>query len=196
MHPVAFFPRKLGLSEKNYDVGDRELLVIKSALEEWQYLLEGAAHPILIFTDHKNIEYLRTAKLFRPRQVRWALFFHVLIFTLLTGWDPRILNLMPCPVCSRKLKPHLRLTLFFKLEMFFSYPNWFYVPDSSGISGNLFTPTYWSSGKRGTLLAWELNIRAPGSSYNHFTDLSRLSLGWSFRGSKNNRSSSKVLLVA
>lgn len=75
MHPVAFFPRKLGLSEKNYDIGDRRLLAIKSALEEWQYLLEGAAHPILIFTDHKNIEYLRTAKLFRPRQVRWALFF-------------------------------------------------------------------------------------------------------------------------
>lgn len=75
MHPVAFFSKKLGPSERNYDVGDRELLAIKSALEEWRYLLEGATHPILIFTDHKNLEYLRTAKRLRPRQARWALFF-------------------------------------------------------------------------------------------------------------------------
>ena len=75
LHPVAFFSRKLSTAEKNYDVGDRELLAIKSALEEWRYLLEGAAHPILIFTDHKNLEYLRSAKRLRPRQARWALFF-------------------------------------------------------------------------------------------------------------------------
>lgn len=37
--------------------------------------MEGAAHPILIYTDHKNLEYLRSAKRLKPRQVRWALFF-------------------------------------------------------------------------------------------------------------------------
>lgn len=41
--------------ENNYDVGDRELLAIKSALEEWRYLLEGAALLIMVFTDHKNL---------------------------------------------------------------------------------------------------------------------------------------------
>lgn len=75
LHPVAFFSRKMSPPERNYDVGDRELLAIKSALEEWRYLLEGAAHPIMIFTDHKNLEYLRTAKFLRPRQACWALFF-------------------------------------------------------------------------------------------------------------------------
>lgn len=74
LHPVAFFSKKLNSSEKKYDVEDRELLAIKAALEEWHYLL-GALHPILIFTDHKNLEYLRTAKRLRPRQARWALFF-------------------------------------------------------------------------------------------------------------------------
>lgn len=43
-------------------------------------MLEGASHPILIFTDHKNLEYLRTAKRLRPRQERWALFFSCFIF--------------------------------------------------------------------------------------------------------------------
>ncbi|XP_041430600.1 uncharacterized protein LOC121397614 [Xenopus laevis] len=75
LHPVAFFSHKMSRSECNYDVADRELLAIKLALEEWRYLLEGAKHPILIFTDHRNLEYLRSAKRLRPRQARWALFF-------------------------------------------------------------------------------------------------------------------------
>lgn len=48
LHPVAFFSRKLSPAERNYDVGDRELLAIRVALGEWRYLLEGAAHPILV----------------------------------------------------------------------------------------------------------------------------------------------------
>lgn len=35
LHPVALFSRKLSAAERNYDTGDRELLAIKSALEEW-----------------------------------------------------------------------------------------------------------------------------------------------------------------
>ena len=80
LHPVAFFSRKLSEPERNYGVGDRELLAIKAALEEWRYLLEGAAHPILIYTDHKNLEYLKSAKRLKPRQARWALFFTRFVF--------------------------------------------------------------------------------------------------------------------
>lgn len=75
LHLVVFFFYKLSPAERNYDVGDCELLAIKAALEEWRYPLEGTAHPILIFTDHKNLEFLRTAKNLRPHQAKWALFF-------------------------------------------------------------------------------------------------------------------------
>ncbi|KAL0154660.1 hypothetical protein M9458_048923, partial [Cirrhinus mrigala] len=75
MHPCAFFSRKLTPAERNYDVGNRELLAMKLALEEWRHWLEGAKHPFTILTDHKNLEYLRTAKRLNPRQARWALFF-------------------------------------------------------------------------------------------------------------------------
>uniref|UniRef100_A0A8C5R0W1 ribonuclease H n=1 Tax=Leptobrachium leishanense TaxID=445787 RepID=A0A8C5R0W1_9ANUR len=75
LHPVAFYSRRLTPAEKNYSIGEKELLAIKSALEEWRHLLEGAKHPVVVYTDHRNLEYLRTAKRLRPRQARWALFF-------------------------------------------------------------------------------------------------------------------------
>ncbi|KAK3517705.1 hypothetical protein QTP70_015707, partial [Hemibagrus guttatus] len=61
--------------EANYDVGNRELLEIKAALEEWRHWLEGARHPFQVLTDHRNLEYLCGAKRLNPRQARWALFF-------------------------------------------------------------------------------------------------------------------------
>ncbi len=44
-HPCAFFTMKLSPAERNYDIGNRELLAIKLALEEWWHWLEGAQHP-------------------------------------------------------------------------------------------------------------------------------------------------------
>uniref|UniRef100_A0A8C5M5M4 Gypsy retrotransposon integrase-like protein 1 n=1 Tax=Leptobrachium leishanense TaxID=445787 RepID=A0A8C5M5M4_9ANUR len=75
LHPIAFFSKKMSPAECNYDIGDKELLAIKQALEEWRHILEGCLHPITIYTDHKNLEYLKSAKRLRPRQARWALFF-------------------------------------------------------------------------------------------------------------------------
>ncbi|KAL0173822.1 hypothetical protein M9458_029790, partial [Cirrhinus mrigala] len=75
LHPCAYFSRKLSPAETNYDIGNRELLAIKLALEEWRHWLEGAAHSFHVFMDHKNLQYLRDAKLLCPHQARWALFF-------------------------------------------------------------------------------------------------------------------------
>lgn len=41
LHPCAFFSHKLSLTEINYDIGNRELLAVKLALEEWRHWLEG-----------------------------------------------------------------------------------------------------------------------------------------------------------
>ncbi|KAK3569643.1 hypothetical protein QTP86_002658 [Hemibagrus guttatus] len=66
VHPCAFFSWKLSPAESNYDVGNRELLSIKATLEEWRYCLEGAHHPFLVLTDHRNLEYLRNSKRLNP----------------------------------------------------------------------------------------------------------------------------------
>lgn len=81
--PCAFFSRKLSSAERNYDIGNWELLAVKLALEEWRHWLEGARLPFLVLTDHKNLQYLKEAKRLNPRQAKWALFltrFHFLIY--------------------------------------------------------------------------------------------------------------------
>ncbi|KAI2654269.1 Transposon Tf2-6 polyprotein [Labeo rohita] len=75
LFPCAYYSHKLTPAECNYDVGNRELLAIKLALEEWRHWLEGAKHPFTVLTDHRNLEYLRSAKMLNHRQARWALFF-------------------------------------------------------------------------------------------------------------------------
>ncbi len=49
LHPCAFYSRKLSPAEINYDIGNRELLAIKLALEVWRYWLDGEAQPFIVF---------------------------------------------------------------------------------------------------------------------------------------------------
>lgn len=63
-------------------MGNRELLAVVLALQEWRHWLEGAEHIFIIWTDHKNLEHLRIAKRLNPRQARWALFLERFRFTL------------------------------------------------------------------------------------------------------------------
>lgn len=35
LHPVAFYSKKLSPAERNYDIGNRELLAVNLALEVW-----------------------------------------------------------------------------------------------------------------------------------------------------------------
>lgn len=63
-------------------MGNRELLAVKMALEEWRHWLEGAELPFIVWTDPKNLEYLRTAKRLNSRQARWAMFFTRFNFTI------------------------------------------------------------------------------------------------------------------
>uniref|UniRef100_A0A8C7SC68 ribonuclease H n=1 Tax=Oncorhynchus mykiss TaxID=8022 RepID=A0A8C7SC68_ONCMY len=82
LRPCAFFSQKLSPAERNYDVGDRELLAVVRALKVWGHWLEGAQHPFLIWTDHRNLEYIRAARRLNPRQARWAMFFTRFRFTI------------------------------------------------------------------------------------------------------------------
>ncbi|KAK1803223.1 hypothetical protein P4O66_021227 [Electrophorus voltai] len=80
-------------ASENYDVGDSELLAVKIALKEWRHWLEGAKHPFLVWTDHKNLTYIQQAKRLNLRQARWGLFFARFDFTL--SYRPGTKNIKP-----------------------------------------------------------------------------------------------------
>jgi len=73
-HPVAFYSKSLSLVEQNYEIHDKEMLAIIHVLEEWRHFLEGACHPVEIWTDHKNLEYFMTAKKLNHHQAQWFLY--------------------------------------------------------------------------------------------------------------------------
>ncbi|KAK5877443.1 hypothetical protein CesoFtcFv8_024946 [Champsocephalus esox] len=75
---------------------------MKLALEEWRHWLEGAEQPFVVWTDHTNLEYIRSAKRLNSRQARWALFFTRFDFSL--SYRPGSKNIKP-DALSRQFQP-------------------------------------------------------------------------------------------
>ena len=71
-HPVAFYSKKFLPAEVNYDVHDKEMVVIVDCFKEWRHFLIGCPHKIMVYTDHKNLEYFNSTKVLNRRQARWA----------------------------------------------------------------------------------------------------------------------------
>ena len=57
----------VALTERNYEIHDKEMLAIIRALEEWRHFLEGTEHQFEIWTDHKNLEILHVRKKAEPK---------------------------------------------------------------------------------------------------------------------------------
>jgi hypothetical protein len=56
-HAVTFLSKVLNSVERHYEIHNTEMLAIIRGLEEWRHYLEGARHPVEIWTDHKNLKY-------------------------------------------------------------------------------------------------------------------------------------------
>ena len=66
--PVTFLSKSLNEMERNYEIHDKEILVIIRGLENWRHLLESAHFKFKIWTDHKNLEYFIKAQKLNHRQ--------------------------------------------------------------------------------------------------------------------------------
>ena len=59
---VVYISKSLNQAKKNYEIHDKEMLVIIQYLEAWRHFLEGAKDWFKIWTDHKSLEYLMKAQ--------------------------------------------------------------------------------------------------------------------------------------
>ena len=68
---MAYYSRKLKDPERNYDIHDKELLVIVDILRKWDTYCQTKGPKIMILVDYKNLEYWKTKKDLNLRQARW-----------------------------------------------------------------------------------------------------------------------------
>ena len=69
--PVVYYSRKMTAAKQNYDIHDKKLLTIISALQQWKVYAKSCSE-LTIFTDHKNLLKFTITKKFNRRQVRWS----------------------------------------------------------------------------------------------------------------------------
>ena len=72
--PVAYISKLLNEAKRNYEIHNKEMLVIIWYLEAWRYFLEGAKDQFEIWMDHKNLKYFMKAQKLNRRQARWSLY--------------------------------------------------------------------------------------------------------------------------
>ena len=62
--PVVFLSKSLNETERNYEIHNKEMMVVIRGLENWRHLLKGTRYKFEVWTDYKNLEYfLRVQKL-------------------------------------------------------------------------------------------------------------------------------------
>lgn len=79
---IAYLSKALSPAERNYEIYDREMLAVMTALNEWRHFLMGARQTFEIHSDHKNLEYFRQPQKLNARQARWVVTLQDYDFTL------------------------------------------------------------------------------------------------------------------
>jgi hypothetical protein len=87
LHSVTFFSKNLASIECNYEIYDKELLIIIRCFEQWRFELLFTKSSVFVkmLIDHKNLKYFMFIKQLNRRQSRWAQFlidFHFVIIYL------------------------------------------------------------------------------------------------------------------
>ena len=68
---VGYFSKALTSTERNYNIWDREFMSIIWGLRNWRHLLQGSPHPVIVKTDHANLQYYRHPQKINRRVARY-----------------------------------------------------------------------------------------------------------------------------
>ncbi len=71
---VTFFFKTLFSIECNYEIYDKEMLIIIKCFEQWRAKLQSVKNSINVLTNHKSLKYFMIIKKLNKRQARWAKF--------------------------------------------------------------------------------------------------------------------------
>lgn len=58
-YDVGYYSKALNETERNYDIWDREFMVVIFGLRNWRHLLAGSPYKVTVWTDHTNLQYYR-----------------------------------------------------------------------------------------------------------------------------------------
>ena len=72
--PVAFISKLLSDTEQNYEIHNKEILVVVKCLEAQRHFLEGTTTKFKIQIDYKNLKYFIKVQKLNRKQVRQILY--------------------------------------------------------------------------------------------------------------------------
>ena len=79
--PIAFLCKQFNAAERNYGVGEQELLAVVHAMRAWRCYLEGvSADMFSVVTDHNSLIYLQAQTTLSRRQTRWSEYLQMYTF--------------------------------------------------------------------------------------------------------------------
>jgi len=72
LHSMIFYNKNMILAECNYEIYDKELLIIIRCLKHWCFELKCTDILIKIFINHLNLKYFMIIKELTWQQIKWA----------------------------------------------------------------------------------------------------------------------------
>ena len=72
-HPLCFFSRKFDCHQRAYSTIEKEALALMLALQHFEVYVGGAAHPVVVYTDHNPLTFLDRMRNHNQRLMRWCL---------------------------------------------------------------------------------------------------------------------------
>jgi len=74
LHSVTYFSKKHNSVKCNYEIYDKELMIIVCAFKKWWSKLEDFIYSVEMITNHKNLKYFMSIKQLSHHQARWSEF--------------------------------------------------------------------------------------------------------------------------
>jgi hypothetical protein len=72
LHSIIHISKKLSPVELKYNVFDKEMIVIVFSCTQWRHFLQGAEHRTIVYSDHQNVTYFKSAVALNRWQAHWA----------------------------------------------------------------------------------------------------------------------------